>query len=336
MKHARFRKRMALGRAIERLIILDHVIGHFETTWLGAEDDKVSHFLGSTPLGRDQLPRVVFGTNGDTTTRFFPDKLPIGMAPDKRSYVLLYLVVDPATRDFRTFLRRHAELLRALPKWTVRLLVPVGLEECVEDYRRAFREELATPLHAQVADELRGSAHRASLPFGERGHSMETAQLTSQRRTVWPMPLPVETGAWSVMKYQVSTCISPPWSARPESEEGRTRGGTRLDARCSPLEAGVPSGVVKSRRGDSSAHHHADKSVALRTPWRRLPLELTGSQGCRYVRYDTRRCLPRRCCDRPCDWRVSSTSLQSGISALLGHDFSRLRGRLSVRSFHFN
>src|SRR4029453_6701213 len=175
-----------------------------------------------------------------------------------------------------------------------------------------------TPLHAQVADELRGSAttegpqglpsarvfsehvarfaHRASLPFGERGHSMETAQLTSQRRTVWPMPLPVETGAWSVMKYHVSTCISPPWSARPESEEGRTRGGTRLDARCSPLEAGVPSGVVKFRRGDSSAHHHADKSVALRTPWRRLPLELTGSQGCRYVRYDTRRCLPRRLC----------------------------------------
>ena len=158
-KHARFRKRMALGRAVERLIILDHVIGHVEATWLGAEDDKVSHFLGSTPLGRDQLPRVVFGTNGDMTTRFFPDKLPIGMSPDKRSYVLLYLVVDPATRDFRTFLRRHAELLRALPKWTVRLLVPVGLEECVEDYRRAFREELATPLHAQVADELRWFCH---------------------------------------------------------------------------------------------------------------------------------------------------------------------------------
>jgi hypothetical protein len=158
-KHARFRKRMALGRAVERLIILDHVIAHVEATWLGAEDDKVSHFLGSTPLGRDQLPRVVFGTNGDRTTRFFPDKLPIGISPDKRSYVLLYLVIDLATRDFRTFIRRHAELLRALPKWTVRLLVPVGLEECVGDYRRAFRDELATPLHAQVADELRWFCH---------------------------------------------------------------------------------------------------------------------------------------------------------------------------------
>jgi hypothetical protein len=176
-KHARFRKRMALGRAVERLIILDHVLGHVDTTWLGAEDDKVSHFLGSTPLGRDQLPRVVFGTNGDTTTRFFPDKLPIGMWPDKRSYVLLYLVVDPATRDFRTFLRRHAELLRALPKWTVRLLVPVGFEECVEDYRRAFREELAIPLHAQVADELRWFCHH-----GRTSGPAERTRLLRARR----------------------------------------------------------------------------------------------------------------------------------------------------------
>lgn len=157
--HARFRKRMALGRAVERLMILDHVIGHRQTTWLGAEDDKVSYFLGSTSLERDQLPRVMFGSNGDTTTRFFPDKLPIGVSADNRSYVLLYLVVDAATYDFRTFLRRHAELVRALPKWTIRLLVPTGLEKSADDYRRAFRDELATPLHAQVAEELRWFCH---------------------------------------------------------------------------------------------------------------------------------------------------------------------------------
>jgi hypothetical protein len=160
--HARFRKRMALGRAVERLMILDHVISHRQTTWLGAEDDKVTHFLGSTSLGREQLPRVVFGSNGHTTTRFFPDKLPIGVSPDNRSLVLLYLLVDPATHDFRTFLRRHAELLRALPKWTVRLLVPTGLEECTDNYRRAFREELAGPLQAQVAEELRWFCHHGN------------------------------------------------------------------------------------------------------------------------------------------------------------------------------
>jgi hypothetical protein len=176
-KHARFRKRMAIARAVERLMILDHVIGHVETTWLGAEDDKVSHFLGSTALGRDQLPRVVFGTNGDRTTRFFPDKLPIGVSADRRSYVLLYLLVDPATRDFRTFLRRHAELLREFPKWTVRLLVPVGLEECVDDYRRAFKEELASPIHAQVADELRWFCQH-----GKASGALERARLLRARR----------------------------------------------------------------------------------------------------------------------------------------------------------
>jgi hypothetical protein len=176
-KHARFRKRMALARAVERLMILDHVIGHVGTTWLGVEDDKVSHFLGSTPLGRDQLPRLIFGANGHSTTRFFPDKLPIGVSPDHRSYVLLHLLVDPATRDFRTFLRRHAELVRALPKWTVRLLVPSGLEECVDDYRRAFREELAAPLHAQVADELRWFCQH-----GKASGAGERARLLRARR----------------------------------------------------------------------------------------------------------------------------------------------------------
>jgi hypothetical protein len=162
--HARFRKRMALGRAVERLMILDHVIDHRQSTWLSAEDDKISHFLSSTSLGRDQLPRVVFGSNGDTTTRFFPDKLPIGVSADNRSYVLLYLLVDPATHDFRTFLRRHAELVRALPKWTIRLLVPTGFEKFADDYRRAFREELATPLHAQVAEELRWFCRQRPTP----------------------------------------------------------------------------------------------------------------------------------------------------------------------------
>ena len=57
--------------------------------------------------------------------------------------------------DFRSFLRRHAELLRSLPKWTVRLLVPVARQGEVDLYQRAFREELATPLHPTIADELR-------------------------------------------------------------------------------------------------------------------------------------------------------------------------------------
>jgi hypothetical protein len=69
---------------------------------------------------------------------------------------VLFLLTQSGSLDFRVFLRRHAELLRALPAWTIRLLVPTGVKgEVVDAYQRAFREELGTPLHPQVANELR-------------------------------------------------------------------------------------------------------------------------------------------------------------------------------------
>ena len=155
-RDARFRKRTTLARAIERLMILDHVIAHGDLTWLGAEQDKVAHFLTTTSLRQEELPRLAFGKAADVTIRYFPDKLPIGVSPDKRLHVLLYLLLDPVPHDFRVFLRRHAELLRALPAWSIRLMVPTGIDtEVVAAYQQAFREELATPLHPQIADELR-------------------------------------------------------------------------------------------------------------------------------------------------------------------------------------
>jgi hypothetical protein len=81
-RDVRFRKRMAVGRAVERLIILDHVIGHREFRWLGSEQDKVAHFLTTTSLEREALPRLVFGESPRVTVRCFPDKLPIGVSPD--------------------------------------------------------------------------------------------------------------------------------------------------------------------------------------------------------------------------------------------------------------
>jgi hypothetical protein len=43
-RDVRFRKRSALARAIERVMLLDHLIAHRTFTWLGAEQDKVAHF----------------------------------------------------------------------------------------------------------------------------------------------------------------------------------------------------------------------------------------------------------------------------------------------------
>jgi len=155
-RDVRFRKRSTLARTIERVMMLDHIIAHRDFTWLGAEQDKVAHFLSTTSLRREELPRLTFGRGADVTARYFPDKLPIGVSLDGRSHVLLYLLSEPIGDDFRMFLRRHAELLRALPSWSIRLLVPTGIEtEVVDAYEAVFREELATPLHPTVANELR-------------------------------------------------------------------------------------------------------------------------------------------------------------------------------------
>ena len=112
---------MALGAgALERLMILDHVISHREFRWLGSEHDKVAHFLTTTSLDRDALPRLAFGVTPNVTVRHFPDKLPIGISPDGRTHAFLYLLVSPVPLDFRVFLRRHAEL----PARTPRLVDP--------------------------------------------------------------------------------------------------------------------------------------------------------------------------------------------------------------------
>ena len=172
-RDVRFRKRMALGRAVERLMILDHVIGNRDIRWLGPEQDKVAHFLTTTSLDRHALPRMVFGDSANPTVRHFPDKLPVGVSPDGRHHIFLYLLVNPLPHDFRVFLRRHAELLRALPAWSIQLLVPVSqtdhegrAQDLANLYEQAFRQELGAPLDPVTANELRWFWEASTLASG--------------------------------------------------------------------------------------------------------------------------------------------------------------------------
>src|SRR4030095_16235672 len=79
-------------------------------------------------------------------------------------------LTNPLPYDFRAFLRRHAELLRALPNWTLRLLVPRVRHAAITKYTEAFQEELATPVHPVVAEELRWFfRHADAAPAYENG-----------------------------------------------------------------------------------------------------------------------------------------------------------------------
>jgi hypothetical protein len=154
-------------------MILDHVITQREFHWLGAEQDKVAHILTTASLERDALPRLAFGVTPNITVRYFPDKLPIGVSPDGRKHAFLYLLANPLPHDFRVFLRRHAELLRALPAWSIQLLVPVEqtdsegrAQDLADQYENAFRLELGAPLDPVTANELRWFWEASTLATG--------------------------------------------------------------------------------------------------------------------------------------------------------------------------
>src|SRR5438046_1035749 len=54
----RSRKPITLARAIERLMVLDTVLGERRLEWLGAERDKVEYFSTATSLIVKELPRL--------------------------------------------------------------------------------------------------------------------------------------------------------------------------------------------------------------------------------------------------------------------------------------
>lgn len=152
----RHRKPMALGRMVERLMVLDAVLADPSHTWLGTESDKRSYFMRLLQ-GRVELrefPRVTFGAGTLTRHRYFPDKLPIGIDRYRTDHVLVYLITSPVPMDFRLFLLRHAEIMRPLYRWTIRVLVPAPFSKNIRLFGHAAREELATPLAPAVVEGL--------------------------------------------------------------------------------------------------------------------------------------------------------------------------------------
>ncbi len=160
---SRHRKPTPLARAIERLMVLDAVLADRGRTWLATEQDKLTHFTLTHRIPRQDLPSLTFRSEDTETVRYFPDKLPIGVDLEG-AYTFIYIVTRPGPVDFRAFLERHAELLRALRAWTIRLLVPRHFARVLGVYRAAFREQLAMPLRPTNLDDLRWYFHARQAP----------------------------------------------------------------------------------------------------------------------------------------------------------------------------
>lgn len=151
---SRLRRPTTLGRAIERLMVLDAVLGEPHLRWLGSAQEKATYFAAQTGLRPDELPRLRFGDGPAKTTRAFPDRLPIGVAPDGRTHVFVYGITRDEPLELRAFLHRHQGLLRALPEWELRLVLPRHLATTVTWSERVAREELIRPLRLDAIWEL--------------------------------------------------------------------------------------------------------------------------------------------------------------------------------------
>jgi hypothetical protein len=146
-----------VGRMVERVMILDAILGDQRCWWLSPADDKWKFFwvMRDNYLRPEDCPHLSFGLGRQRTIRCFPDKLPIGVEKGNTDHlVFVYLVNRRLPVDFRQFLIRHFALLRFVHTWTVRLLVPRRFRKAVALYRAALREELWTPMNPSVTKML--------------------------------------------------------------------------------------------------------------------------------------------------------------------------------------
>lgn len=150
----RHRRPVTLARAIERLMRLDAVLDAPGIRWLATEQEKVDYFVCNRLVPADLLPWVAVGSAGEKR-RCFPDALPIGVADEGATPIFLYGVTRARPLEFRAFLHRHAELLRALRTWEIRLLATPEQEAWLPAFEEAAREELAEPLVPETASDLR-------------------------------------------------------------------------------------------------------------------------------------------------------------------------------------
>jgi hypothetical protein len=100
---SRHRRPLSPDRVIQGLATLDAILSAPAIEYLATADEKTQRLSIESHL--------------------FKDKQPVGIDPDGR-VVLLYIATEARSPRFVAFLQRQQELLRSLPAWTLRLVVP--------------------------------------------------------------------------------------------------------------------------------------------------------------------------------------------------------------------
>ncbi len=151
---SKLRRPLTLNHAIQRLMVLDAIVEDPDLVWLGTNEEKAAHLTALTRIAATDLPHVTVGQGEARTTRYFPERLPIGIHLAGRG-VVVYIVTDPWLDDFRVFLVRHARILQALRAWTLRIVVPPQFPDIGQRAKQAVWNQLMTPVKTEMLDELR-------------------------------------------------------------------------------------------------------------------------------------------------------------------------------------
>lgn len=190
---SRYRRPVAARDVRDRLRILDGILASPEVVWLASADEKAHHLATLWPAaGTEVLPHVTLGNGDSRRVRLFPDRLPIGIDQTGR-VVLLYLVTAVVNDEFSGFLQRHADLLRVVSGWTLRLLFFKALGECGAAFGQAVHDELASPLSAAEIAELtsyfgqvrEAAIRRTWLPSDARLRRLHEAFDTARYRVLY-------------------------------------------------------------------------------------------------------------------------------------------------------
>jgi hypothetical protein len=152
---SRYRRPVSARQAIDRVRLLDGVISNPEVIWLATEEEKIALVnLMAPSLPPERLPHMTVGKPSSGRLRLFPESLPIGVESNGR-VAFLYVVTGPFDADLRRFLQRHAELLHALPGWTLQLLVLRRAAGVMSAFESAAREELTGRFSPDTITELK-------------------------------------------------------------------------------------------------------------------------------------------------------------------------------------
>jgi len=156
---------------------LDAIVLHSELMWLGTEEEKVAFFGLMTPsLPRERLPHITVGKGASQRVRFFPEDQPIGVTSTGR-VVFTYVVSAGYLEEFRAFVQRHADLLRALPGWTLKVLVPRPLANAMASFVATARDELTSTLRAETLAELKRYFNKLRSTSNPRALSFEDEEF---------------------------------------------------------------------------------------------------------------------------------------------------------------